>query len=86
LFSACARNALANLLKPTATTAALTAMATAAAFSNEKTIHLEAHFDFIDVRDNTTRDCGSPMRQTSEMRQVKGITTRGPQNIAALSC
>src|SRR5216683_2259340 len=51
-------------------------MATVAAFSNEKPIHivhLDAHFDFIDERNGITWGHGSPMRRASEMRHVKGI-------------
>jgi agmatinase len=63
-------------------------MATIAAFSNEKPIHivhLDAHFDFIDERNGITRGHGSPMRRASEMPHVKGITTLGPHNMAAES-
>jgi Arginase/agmatinase/formimionoglutamate hydrolase, arginase family len=63
-------------------------MATVAAFSNEKPIHivhLDAHFDFIDERDGITWGHGSPMRRASEMPHVKGITTLGPHNMASVS-
>ncbi|MDB5524584.1 MAG: arginase [Rhizobium sp.] len=63
-------------------------MATIAAFSNEKPIHivhLDAHFDFIDGRNGITWGHGSPMRRASEMAHVKGITTLGPHNMAAVS-
>jgi agmatinase len=63
-------------------------MATIAAFSNEKPIHivhLDAHFDFIDVRNGITWGHGSPMRRASEMAHVKGITTLGPHNMASVS-
>src|SRR5882757_23222 len=63
-------------------------MATIAAFSNEKPIHivhLDAHFDFIDERNGITWGHGSPMRRASEMPHVKGITTLGPHNMAAES-
>jgi len=61
-------------------------MATVAAFSNEKPIHivhLDAHFDFIDERNGITWGHGSPMRRAPEMPHVKGITTLGPHNMAA---
>src|ERR1700750_1354670 len=63
-------------------------MATAAAFSNEKPIHivhLESHFDFIDERNGISWGHGSPMRRASEMPHVKSITTLGPHNMAAVS-
>src|SRR6266852_617180 len=63
-------------------------MATVAAFSDQKPIHivhLDAHFDFIDDRNGITWGHGSPMRRASEMRHVKGITTLGPHNMAAVS-
>ena len=63
-------------------------MATIAAFSKEKPIHivhLDAHFDFIDERNGITWGHGSPMRRASEMAHVKGITTLGPHNMAAVS-
>jgi agmatinase len=63
-------------------------MATIAAYSNEKPIHivhLDAHFDFIDARNGITWGHGSPMRRASEMTHVKGITTLGPHNMAAVS-
>jgi agmatinase len=63
-------------------------MATIAAFSNEKPIHivhLDAHFDFIDERNGISWGHGSPMRRASEMAHVKGITTLGPHNMAAVS-
>jgi agmatinase len=63
-------------------------MATIAAFSNEKPIHIvlfDAHFDFIDQRNGITWGHGSPMRRASEMAHVKGITTLGPHNMAAVS-
>src|ERR1700751_5566321 len=62
--------------------------ATVAAYSNEKPIHivhLDAHFDFIDGRNGITWGHGSPMRRASEMSHVKGITTLGPHNMAAVS-
>src|ERR1700741_85908 len=63
-------------------------MATVAAYSNEKPIHivhLDAHFDFIDERNGITWGHGSPMRRASEMAHVKGITTLGPHNMASVS-
>jgi agmatinase len=63
-------------------------MATVAAFSDEKPIHivhLDAHFDFIDERNGITWGHGSPMRRASEMPHVKGITTLGPHNMASVS-
>src|ERR1700733_13192250 len=48
-------------------------MATIAAYSNEKPIHivhLDAHFDFIDERNGITWGHGSPMRRASEMAHV----------------
>jgi agmatinase len=63
-------------------------MATIAAFSNEKPIHivhLDAHFDFIDERNGISWGHGSPMRRASEMAHVKGITTLGPHNMASVS-
>jgi agmatinase len=63
-------------------------MATIAAYSNEKPIHivhLDAHFDFIDARNGITWGHGSPMRRASEMAHVKGITTIGPHNMASVS-
>src|ERR1700745_123783 len=63
-------------------------MATIAAYSNEKPIHivhLDAHFDFIDERNGITWGHGSPMRRASEMAHVKGITTLGPHNMASVS-
>ena len=63
-------------------------MAAVAAYSNEKPIHivhLDAHFDFIDARNGITWGHGSPMRRASEMAHVKGITTLGPHNMAAVS-
>ena len=63
-------------------------MATVAAYSNEKPIHiihLDAHFDFIDERNGISWGHGSPMRRASEMPHVKGITTLGPHNMAAVS-
>ena len=63
-------------------------MATVAAYSNEKPIHivhLDAHFDFIDQRNGITWGHGSPMRRASEMAHVKGITTIGPHNMASVS-
>ena len=63
-------------------------MATVAAYSNEKPIHivhLDAHFDFIDARNGITWGHGSPMRRASEMAHVKGITTLGPHNMASVS-
>lgn len=63
-------------------------MATVAAYSNEKPIHiihLDAHFDFIDQRNGISWGHGSPMRRASEMAHVKGITTLGPHNMASVS-
>ena len=63
-------------------------MATVAAYSNEKPIHiihLDAHFDFIDARNRISWGHGSPTRRASEMVHVKGITTLGPHNMAAVS-
>lgn len=63
-------------------------MATVAAYSNEKPIHiihLDAHFDFIDQRNGINWGHGSPMRRASEMTHVKGITTLGPHNMASVS-
>ena len=63
-------------------------MATVAAYSNEKPIHiihLDAHFDFIDERNGISWGHGSPMRRASEMTHVKGITTLGPHNMASVS-
>src|SRR4051794_8956929 len=63
-------------------------MATIAAFSNEKPIHivhLDAHFDFIDERNGISWGHGSPMRRASEMAHVTGITTLGPHNMASVS-
>jgi agmatinase len=63
-------------------------MATVAAYSNQKPIHivhLDAHFDFIDARNGITWGHGSPMRRASEMAHVKGITTLGPHNMASVS-
>ncbi len=63
-------------------------MATIAAYSNEKPIHivhLDAHFDFIDQRNGIGWGHGSPMRRASEMAHVKAITTLGPHNMAAVS-
>jgi agmatinase len=63
-------------------------MATIAAYSNEKPIHivhLDAHFDFIDARNGIAWGHGSPMRRASEMAHVNGITTLGPHNMAAFS-
>lgn len=63
-------------------------MATVAAYSKEKPIHivhLDAHFDFIDGRNGITWGHGSPMRRASEMAHVKGITTLGPHNMASVS-
>ena len=63
-------------------------MATIAAYSNEKPVHivhLDAHFDFIDERNGITWGHGSPMRRASEMAHVKGITTLGPHNMASVS-
>jgi agmatinase len=62
-------------------------MATVAAYSNEKPIHivhLDAHFDFIDERNGISWGHGSPMRRASEMAHVKGITTLGPHNMASV--
>jgi agmatinase len=63
-------------------------MATIAAYSNEKPIHvvhLDAHFDFIDARNGIAWGHGSPMRRASEMTHVNGITMLGPHNMAAVS-
>jgi agmatinase len=63
-------------------------MATVAAYSNQKPfhiIHLDAHFDFIDERNGISWGHGSPMRRSSEMAHVKGITTLGPHNMGAVS-
>jgi agmatinase len=63
-------------------------MATVAAYSHEKPIHivhLDAHFDFIDERNGVSWGHGSPMRRASEMTHVKGITTLGPHNMASVS-
>jgi agmatinase len=63
-------------------------MATIAAYSNWKPIHIvhfDAHFDFIDQRDGITWGHVSPMRRASEMARVKGITTLGPHIMASLS-
>ncbi|MGZ3321208.1 MAG: agmatinase [Xanthobacteraceae bacterium] len=63
-------------------------MATVAAYSNEKPfhiVHLDAHFDFIDERNGITWGHGSPMRRSSEMAHVTGITTLGARNMAAVS-
>lgn len=63
-------------------------MATVAAYSNEKPIHiihLDAHFDFIDERNGISWSHGSPMRRASETAHVKGITTLGPHNMASVS-
>jgi agmatinase len=63
-------------------------MATVAAYSDEKPIHivhLDAHFDFIDSRNGISWGHGSPMRRASEMAHVKGITTLGPRNMGSVS-
>jgi agmatinase len=63
-------------------------MATVAAYSKHKPfhiVHLDAHFDFIDGRNGITWGHGSPMRRSSEMAHVKGITTLGARNMAAVS-
>jgi agmatinase len=63
-------------------------MATIAAYSDEKPVHivhLDAHFDFIDERNGITWGHGSPMRRASEMAHVNGITTLGPHNMASVS-
>jgi agmatinase len=63
-------------------------MATVAAYSDQKPfhiVHLDAHFDFIDERNGISWGHGSPMRRASEMAHVKGITTLGPHNMAAVS-
>lgn len=63
-------------------------MATVAAYSNEKPIHivhLDAHFDFIDECNGISWGVGSPMRRASELAHVKGITTLGPHNMAPVS-
>lgn len=59
-----------------------------AAYSDQKPIHIvhfDAHFDFIDERNGITWGHGSPMRRSSEMSHVKGITTLGAHNMAAVS-
>src|ERR1700744_4825343 len=63
-------------------------MATVAAYSDEKPIHIihiDAHFDFIDQRNGISWGHGSPMRRASEMAHVKGITTLAPHNMGAVS-
>jgi len=63
-------------------------MATVAAFSNEKPIHiirLDTHCGFIDECDGLTWRQGSPMWRAAEMRHVKGITTLGTHSMAAMS-
>jgi agmatinase len=62
-------------------------MATIAAFSSQNpihVIHLDAHFDFIDERNGDSWGHGGPTRRASEMKHVKGITTLGPHNMAAV--
>jgi Arginase family len=52
-------------------------MATVAAYSNEKPIHivhLDAHFDFIDARNGITWGHGSPMRCASSVKS-RGVLT-----------
>ncbi|AWN43460.1 arginase [Methylobacterium durans] len=63
-------------------------MATVAAYSEQPPmhiVHLDAHLDFIDERNGVSWGHGSPMRRSSEMSHVKGITTLGPRNMAAVS-
>ena len=63
-------------------------MATIAAFSGQKPIHvvhLGAHVDFIDECNDISWGYGNPMRWASEMTHVKGITKLGPHNMAAVS-
>ena len=63
-------------------------MATIAAYSNEKPfhiVHLDAHFDFSEGRNDIRWGHGSPMRRASEMAHVTGITTLGPRNMGAIS-
>src|SRR5258708_32657350 len=63
-------------------------MAAVAAYSNERPfhiVHLDAHFDFIDERNGITLRHGSPIRRASEMAHVKGITTLGARNMAAVN-
>ncbi|GJD51294.1 Guanidinobutyrase [Methylobacterium crusticola] len=63
-------------------------MATMSAYSEQPPmhiVHLDAHFDFIDERNGIRWGHGSPMRRSSEMSHVKGITTLGPRNMAAVS-
>src|ERR1700757_3710283 len=62
--------------------------ATLAAYAGQAPIHIvhiDAHVDFIDGRNGITWGHGSPMRRASEMAHVKGITTLGPHNMAAVS-
>lgn len=63
-------------------------MATVAAYSDEQPIHIihiDAHFDFIDERNGISWGHGSPMRRSSEMAHVSGITTLAPRNMASVS-
>src|SRR5690554_559379 len=63
-------------------------MASVAAYSDENPIHIvhiDAHFDFIDERNGISWGHGSPMRRSSELAHVKGITTLAPRNMAAVS-
>lgn len=63
-------------------------MATVAGFSDEPPLHIlhiDAHFDFIDERNGISWGHGSPMRRSSEMSHVTGITTLAPHNMASVS-
>lgn len=63
-------------------------MATVAAYADQQPIHIihiDAHFDFIDERNGISWGHGSPMRRTSEMAHVTGITTLAPHNMASVS-
>lgn len=63
-------------------------MATVAAYAAEPPIHIihiDAHFDFIDERNGISWGHGSPMRRSSEMAHVSGITTLAPHNMASVS-
>ncbi|WP_417672552.1 agmatinase [Pseudodonghicola sp.] len=63
-------------------------MATVAAYAAEPPIHIihiDAHFDFIDERNGVSWGHGSPMRRSSEMAHVSGITTLAPHNMASVS-
>lgn len=62
-------------------------MATVAAYSDEKPVHIvhiDAHFDFVDERKGVSWGHGSPLRRLSEMPHVKGITTLAPRNMGAV--